>query len=192
MKYSLAIAALALQALPGVFAQITMNTPTNLVTCQPVMLSWTGGTAPYFLSLQDGNNFDGPALKRFDQQNGSSFSWTVDVPSKQKIVFLLRDNTGSTSVTAPVVVQPGNQDSCVDKNMSFAPSAPSSSGSQPSPPTGAVPSAAATTQTISQRPAASSTGAKASATSSNSATASITTKFGAVSIAAGIVIAILL
>ncbi|EEB99254.1 hypothetical protein MPER_01098 [Moniliophthora perniciosa FA553] len=143
------------------------------------MLSWTGGSAPYFLSLQDGNNFGGPALRRFDQQSGTSFSWIVDVPSNQKIIFLLRDNTGNTGVTAAVTVQPGNKDNCVDKNMSFAPPAASGDGSSP---TEEVPP----TQVISQGPIASSTGDSAA---SNSATS---TRFGAVGIAAGIVISALL
>ncbi|KAG7089582.1 hypothetical protein E1B28_011249 [Marasmius oreades] len=73
-------------------------------------------------SLQDGNNFNGPSLQHFDQQTGTSMSWTVNVPAGQSVAFLLRDTSGQTSLSAPVAVQGGTQDSCVNKSISFAPS----------------------------------------------------------------------
>ncbi|KAL0580966.1 hypothetical protein V5O48_001058 [Marasmius crinis-equi] len=119
------------QGQPGQSAAVTMNTPTNLVTCEPVMLSWNGGTAPYFLSLQDGNNFNGPAISRFEQQKTNSMSWTVTVPAGKSVAFLLRDSSGQMSLTAPVSVQGGSQDSCVDHNISFAPASGSTSAAAP-------------------------------------------------------------
>ncbi|KAF9267756.1 hypothetical protein L218DRAFT_644986 [Marasmius fiardii PR-910] len=114
------------QAPPAPSSSVTMNTPSNLVTCQPIMLTWSGGTAPYFLSLQDGNNFYGPALQQFAQQSATSTSWIVNVPAGKDVAFLLRDSAGQTSVTAPVTVQKGSEETCVDSNLTFAP--PSATG----------------------------------------------------------------
>ncbi|ESK87590.1 secreted protein [Moniliophthora roreri MCA 2997] len=48
MKFFATISLAALVA--AVQAQVIINTPTNLVECQPVKITWTGGQAPYSLS----------------------------------------------------------------------------------------------------------------------------------------------
>ncbi|KAL0061932.1 hypothetical protein AAF712_011216 [Marasmius tenuissimus] len=115
---------------------VTINTPTNLVTCEPTILNWSGGTPPYFLSMQDGNNFNGPAIKRFDQQSTTSFTWTVSVPAGKSVAFLLRDSAGHTSITAPVSVEKGAQDTCADQSLTFAPPSNGTSSAGASPTSG--------------------------------------------------------
>ncbi|KAF9267754.1 hypothetical protein L218DRAFT_644904 [Marasmius fiardii PR-910] len=97
-----------LSAIAGALAQVTMNTPSNLVVCQPVQLTWSGGLAPYFISVQDGNNPSGPALQRFDNENGTSLTWLVNLQAGTSVGFLLRDSNGATSQTASVTVQAGS------------------------------------------------------------------------------------
>ncbi|EEB92267.1 hypothetical protein MPER_09249, partial [Moniliophthora perniciosa FA553] len=46
MKFFATLSLAALVA--AVQAQVTINTPSNLVQCQPVQLTWTGGQSPYF------------------------------------------------------------------------------------------------------------------------------------------------
>ncbi|KAJ8081022.1 hypothetical protein PM082_017860 [Marasmius tenuissimus] len=93
----------------------TMNTPNNLVTCEPVKLHWSGGKPPYFISVQDGNNPSGPALEQFPEQSGTSLTWKVNFSGGTSIGFLLRDSSGVTSQTASVVVQPGASTECIGK-----------------------------------------------------------------------------
>jgi hypothetical protein len=33
---------------------LTINTPASIVECQPVQLSWSNGTAPYYLAVLPG------------------------------------------------------------------------------------------------------------------------------------------
>ncbi|KAF9270803.1 hypothetical protein L218DRAFT_983216 [Marasmius fiardii PR-910] len=85
-----------------------MNTPASLVECKPAQLTWSGGRAPYFLVVQDGNNPSGPAIERFPPQEGTSFTWLVNVAAGRSVGFLLRDANGATSQTASVTIQAGD------------------------------------------------------------------------------------
>ncbi|KAG0141419.1 hypothetical protein CROQUDRAFT_663896 [Cronartium quercuum f. sp. fusiforme G11] len=51
-----------------------VNTPTSVVTCLPVQLSWTGGAGPYCLSLIPGGQPIGAAFRDLGQQTGTSYT----------------------------------------------------------------------------------------------------------------------
>ncbi|KAL0570349.1 hypothetical protein V5O48_011619 [Marasmius crinis-equi] len=112
--------ALAVLSAFGALAQVTMNVPTNLAACQPAQLNWSGGKPPYFISVQDANNPTGTALERFDNQQGTSLTWTVNFAAGTSIGFLLRDSEGSTSQTAAVTIQAGSSTNCIGKEGSFS------------------------------------------------------------------------
>ncbi|KAL0580967.1 hypothetical protein V5O48_001059 [Marasmius crinis-equi] len=112
--------AFVLVSAASVMAQVTMNTPTNLVACQPVQLTWSGGKAPYFISVQDGNNPTGTALERFDNQSGTSLSWTVNFAGGTSVGFLLRDSDGATSQTAATTIQAGSSTDCIGKSATVS------------------------------------------------------------------------
>ncbi|KAG7089584.1 hypothetical protein E1B28_011251 [Marasmius oreades] len=121
MKFAISLFSVLSIVVTGALGQgVTMNTPTNLVTCQPVQLTWMGGTAPYFVSIQDGNNPSGAALQQFPPQNGTAVTWTVNIPPNTRLVLLLRDSNGQTSLTAPITVQPGSSTDCVGKAASVS------------------------------------------------------------------------
>ncbi|KAG2741009.1 hypothetical protein P692DRAFT_20880446 [Suillus brevipes Sb2] len=87
-------------AVPAVFG-LTINTPANVVECQPILFSWTGGQAPYYLTLvpgmssragnqwphlraiiftpqqSSGDIFE--QIKSFPTQTGTSYTWNVDL-----------------------------------------------------------------------------------------------------------------
>ncbi|KAF9256447.1 hypothetical protein L218DRAFT_802802, partial [Marasmius fiardii PR-910] len=90
-----------------------MNTPATLVQCQSSQLTWNDGKPPYFLSAQDGNNPNGPALFHFEQQMGTALTWRVNVTAGTSLSFLLRDSTGAVGQTASVKVQPSSDISCL-------------------------------------------------------------------------------
>ncbi|KAK7047748.1 hypothetical protein VNI00_006076 [Paramarasmius palmivorus] len=93
----------------AVQAQLTVNTPSNLVECQPALLTWTGGAAPYFL---DGNNPSGEPLKRFPETSDTSLTWTVDLSAGTSVGLLLRDSSGAVSQSAAVSIQAGSSTNC--------------------------------------------------------------------------------
>lgn len=45
-----------------VAAQLRIETPTNLVVCQPALLAWEGGSKPYFVAVIPGGEPTGAAL----------------------------------------------------------------------------------------------------------------------------------
>ncbi|KAL0569444.1 hypothetical protein V5O48_012522 [Marasmius crinis-equi] len=117
MRFTIALAVLSAF---GALAQVTMNTPTNLVACQLAQLVWSGGTPPYFINVQDGNNPSGTALERFDGQQGTSLTWLVNLQGGTSIGFLLRDSKGATSQTAAITVQDGSSTDCIGKSASIS------------------------------------------------------------------------
>lgn len=58
MRFFVALAAAA--AL--VSAQLRIETPTNLVVCQPALLSWAGGSPPYYPAVIPGGQPAAAAL----------------------------------------------------------------------------------------------------------------------------------
>jgi len=58
-------------------------TPAALVTCQPALISWTGGQAPYYLEVLPGGQVGAAALESFPTVTGHSFVWLeVDIPAE--------------------------------------------------------------------------------------------------------------
>jgi hypothetical protein len=115
MKSILALATTAILAI-GAVAQdtFTINTPSNVVVCLPVLLSWTGGTPPYFLSVHDGNNPTGPAIEDLGSQDGTSFTWEVKLAAGTSVGLSLRDSTGLIVQSAVFSINSGPDTGCLD------------------------------------------------------------------------------
>ncbi|KAG1747242.1 uncharacterized protein EDB91DRAFT_1117147 [Suillus paluster] len=91
----------------GALAQFTINTPSNVVECEPTLISWSGGTAPYFLSILPGATPNGAALENLGQQNSTSVTWTCNIATGTSLGLTLRDSAGLVAQTAPFTVNPG-------------------------------------------------------------------------------------
>ncbi|KAG6865727.1 hypothetical protein C0991_012373 [Blastosporella zonata] len=89
MKFLVAAAAL-LSLAQGVFA-LTINTPTNVVVCQPILLTWADGAPPYYLALIPSYNI---ALK--DSTGVQAYSDTVS-PSSQSDMSCLNSTSSDVS-----------------------------------------------------------------------------------------------
>ncbi|CAE6463915.1 unnamed protein product [Rhizoctonia solani] len=194
--YSKSVAALYALALAGAaMAQSTMTvaTPASVVQCQPVALSWSGGTAPYFPSIIPGQQAGAAALKEFPSQTGTTLTWTVDLIANTYITIQVRDSTGSVQYSSAVSIQNSADSSCVNGNVSATPSGSSSAtatgGASSAAPTATSPATSAgNTSTNTSRPAATVTGTSSAATSTatnSSNSASMVTKgaFGVAGIA---------
>ncbi|KAJ7126981.1 hypothetical protein C8R44DRAFT_874076 [Mycena epipterygia] len=105
----------------GVAAQPTINTPTvgsapGASECQPLLITWSGGTPPYFvpifISVQ--NNPPGATpIAAFDSQSGTSVTWTVNATVGTQLILTIKDNTGAPASSAPFPVLTGSGDSCI-------------------------------------------------------------------------------
>ncbi|KAG1842017.1 hypothetical protein DFJ58DRAFT_807074 [Suillus subalutaceus] len=115
MKYSVVS---LLLFVAGTLAQFTINTPANVVECQPTLLAWSGGTAPYYLSILPGASPNGVALENLGQQNSTSVTWICNIASGTSLGLTLRDSTGLTAQSAPFTVNPGSSTSCTNTTSS--------------------------------------------------------------------------
>ncbi|KDQ24858.1 hypothetical protein PLEOSDRAFT_174441 [Pleurotus ostreatus PC15] len=189
---SLFCAVLALAQTPG----FTINTPTNPVQCQPLLISWVGGQGPFFLSVHNGDDPSGPAIADLGEQpaGATSFSWQrVTFQANTRLGFSLRDQTGATAQSAAVTVQAGPDNSCLNGGSSSSGSdsasgttstsaaAPGTTSSAPAAPTTTAPGASSTTAAVTSGTSTSvprtssvtSSGTAAPAQTSNAASAQV-------------------
>ncbi|CAE6368789.1 unnamed protein product [Rhizoctonia solani] len=179
---AVALYALVLAGAAAAQSTMTVATPASVVQCQPVALSWSGGTAPYFPSIIPGQQAGAAALKEFPSQTGTSLTWTVDLIANTYITIQVRDSTGTVQYSSAVSIQNSSDSSCVNANVSATPSG--GSGGSTATATGGATSAAATTapagSSASSRASASgsatSAAASASASASSANSASMVTK----------------
>ncbi|KAK1924167.1 hypothetical protein DB88DRAFT_489318 [Papiliotrema laurentii] len=158
-----AIIAVALSAV-ALAQELKVNSPASLIQCQPALLSWEGGSAPYYLAAIPGGQPSAAALKDFGTLNNNSLTWTVDVPAGTSVTIKVTDSTGAVNYNSAVTIQAGS-DSCLN-GASASSGASSASGSATS---AAASSAAASSAARSGSASASS--ASRAATSATSAAA---------------------
>ncbi|KAG7451161.1 uncharacterized protein BT62DRAFT_402673 [Guyanagaster necrorhizus] len=113
MKFSLFSLSAVIALIGGALAQdLVINTPSGLTQCLPTLLSWSGGTGPYFLTITSGTDPNGNTLANLGEQSGTSLTWTETFPQGTSLVFNVRDQTGTVKQTAPVTVQTGGSTDC--------------------------------------------------------------------------------
>ncbi|RSH77529.1 uncharacterized protein EHS24_003085 [Apiotrichum porosum] len=104
-------AALMATALAQTFS---VSTPASLITCQPSLISWTGGTAPFILSVIPGGDVSAAALEYLESSTtSSSYTWTVNLVGGTYITFKVTDATGANVYSAPLTIQAGSSTSCM-------------------------------------------------------------------------------
>jgi hypothetical protein len=118
MKFLSSVAVAILAASQALAQSLTINTPTNPTTCIPLLITWVGGTPPYFLTLVPANQPGATPIINFGQQNSTSLTWRVNVAAGTSVNFNLVDNTGLTAQTAPFSIIAGSDTTCVGQNIS--------------------------------------------------------------------------
>ncbi|GAA5915416.1 uncharacterized protein JCM6883_007151 [Sporobolomyces salmoneus] len=114
-----AVAAVAQSAL-------TINTPTALFTCDPYLVSWSGGSAPYTIRAFPSGQLGGTPLETLVAgTSATSLTWTVNLGAGTGVTLAITDSTGTTIGSAPVTIQAGTSTSCIGSSSSAA-----STGSQ--------------------------------------------------------------
>ncbi|KAL1948362.1 hypothetical protein VTO73DRAFT_12437 [Trametes versicolor] len=131
----------------GVQAQfLEITAPSTLVQCTPTIVSWTGGTAPYFLSIVNIPGSTPLGLPNFSLEfnnlNVTYFTWNTGFAAGTPVVFRINDHDGTSSNhtnTAVIMTGPGANDNClpqvgVDSTAAYY-AAPGTTSSNPSMPT---------------------------------------------------------
>ncbi|KAG2110848.1 uncharacterized protein F5147DRAFT_687509 [Suillus discolor] len=186
MKFSVTYLALFVA---GTLAQFTINTPANVVECQPTLLQWSGGTAPYYLSILPGATPNGAAVENLGQQNSTSVTWVCNIQSGTSLGLTLRDSTGLTAQSAPFTVNPGSSTTCTNTtSLSSGPTVATSAAA----PTGTTPTTSGVSGTGTTAHTTSATTAAGSASTSSSAASANVIRVGAAGIAGAAAVVALL
>jgi hypothetical protein len=151
--------AIALAALLPNTLGLTVNTPVNVVQCQPIQFTWTSGTPPYFLSLIPGGQTAAPPIKQFPPQQGTSFTWLADLQANTIFNIVLKDNTGTQVFSDIVTITAGGDSSCLN-------TAVSENGSGSAAPTSTSPASGSSASTTGASGSASKSGSAATPTKS--------------------------
>ncbi|BGP43613.1 hypothetical protein JCM10450v2_007787 [Rhodotorula kratochvilovae] len=172
MKFTAtSIAASALTLASLVSAQsATINTPTQLFTCEPAAITWNGGTGPYYVRVYEGGSTTALIETLQSSVSTNSYTWNVDVPAGQSVTLGLTDSTGATVYSAEVTVTEGSSTACVGgagASSGASSAAPAASSAAP-----AASSAAATASSAASSAASPASSAASRATSAASSAAS--------------------
>ncbi|EIM90920.1 uncharacterized protein STEHIDRAFT_152607 [Stereum hirsutum FP-91666 SS1] len=106
MKTFTALASLRI-ALPDVLGMLTVDTPTDLVHCEPAEIVWNGGVAPFNVEITAGND-PSSVLEDLGETSAQTITWDVDVAAGTSIGIDIRDSTGALAQTADVTIGPSN------------------------------------------------------------------------------------
>ncbi|KAJ7098620.1 hypothetical protein B0H15DRAFT_821553 [Mycena belliarum] len=155
---------------------LIINTPIPApVSCEPTLLSWGGGTGPYFIVLVNGND-PTQNLVNFGELSNTSITWFVKEPAGTPLLLTIRDQTGATQSSAPFSVAAGGPTTCLNGGSSSS-SPPGSSSSSAgsvstSKTTATTATTAASTKSTTTSPPTSSTSAPSTSSGSRSAASS--------------------
>ncbi|KAI0734184.1 hypothetical protein C8Q72DRAFT_807967 [Fomitopsis betulina] len=173
MKYFVTLSALA--AIPALVSGLTVNTiTTGVQECEPVLFSWTGGSAPYYLSLANGKDTSSAPIKNFGQLNGTTYTWTVDLAEGVTFTTILKDSTGTTALSDVQTVAAGSSTSCANSTVTES-GGVVGTASITGATDGASSTAGAATTTAGDSSAAKSSGSASASKSSAAASGSATT-----------------
>jgi len=190
MKSFLAIA-LCLAA--SAFAQtpLMVNTPEEVVSCQPVKVTWTG-TGPFTLSVFP-FPIDGQAPIIVFKTNANSVVWLVNVPANSELVLILLDGNGNTAESAGFTVRDGSS-TCTGTSFSFGSTTatgPTSAGSPASVTPATSPTASSLGSFNKQSGASSPTSTASTTATPKSGASRVTGQFAAAGIMGAAMVALL-
>ncbi|KAG2076701.1 hypothetical protein BDR04DRAFT_1089882 [Suillus decipiens] len=115
MKFATIFVALV-SAVSAAFG-LTVNTPSDVVECQPILFTWSGGVSPYYLTLVPGGQSMASPIKSFPTQTGTSYTWNVDLQANTIFNIALKDSTGTTAYSDIITIASGSDTSCLNTTV---------------------------------------------------------------------------
>lgn len=106
--HTITISAVALAGYVAAQSGLTANTPGSLFECQPGLLTWTGGVAPYFPRINMAGSTTS-TLEQLPQTSSNSYTWTVNLAQGTTFTFAVADSTGAQAYSGiSPAIGPGN------------------------------------------------------------------------------------
>ncbi|KAJ7135398.1 hypothetical protein C8R43DRAFT_1020887 [Mycena crocata] len=78
------------------------------LTCEPFLILWQGGRAPWTLRVLQASN--SAVLENLGTFKVTSFSWNVNLAAGTSILIQLQDSTGATAISKVLTIQSGATD----------------------------------------------------------------------------------
>ncbi|EIM90921.1 uncharacterized protein STEHIDRAFT_152608 [Stereum hirsutum FP-91666 SS1] len=113
MKSVTAFATL-LALLPNALGQLTINTPTSIVQCEPVQITWQEGTSPFSVEVIPGGQPTDSPIIEFPATTDHSLTWDVNVSAGTFISLKVEDAAGTTAFSSAVTVGTSDDISCIN------------------------------------------------------------------------------
>ncbi|GAA5998668.1 uncharacterized protein JCM10292_007146 [Rhodotorula paludigena] len=149
-----------------------INTPSQLFQCQPVLLTWGGGEAPYYVRVVPGGQPTATPLATLQSAvDATTYSWRPALDVGTEITLLVSDNRGQSQGSAPVTIMAGDT-SCLNQASSSSASSSASSTSASSS-SSAAPSSSSTSASSTTSSSTTSSSSSSSTTTSSSSTTSM-------------------
>ncbi|KAJ9103698.1 hypothetical protein QFC20_004702 [Naganishia adeliensis] len=175
MKVFSTLVALASLAATALAQSMSIDTPAAVVQCQPVALTWRGGTPPYFLSIIPGGQVSAAALIDFGQLSGTTLTWTANITAGTSITLKLTDSTGSTVYSSPITILSSSNSACIGGGAAVSQSSVASSASSAATTTVGSTTASSAAPSTTSAAAGGSSSASSSAVAATSSAASAAT-----------------
>ncbi|KAJ7285088.1 hypothetical protein C8J57DRAFT_709311 [Mycena rebaudengoi] len=115
---------LALIAAPAL-AAFEVETPV-LTQCAPTKITWSGGKGLTNILLVHPDEPCGPIVADLGDHDGTSLTWTPNLPVGTKVQFSLADENDEEAWSGPITIKAGTDSSCLkaasgSKSASIAP-----------------------------------------------------------------------
>ncbi|GAA5869815.1 hypothetical protein JCM16303_001805 [Sporobolomyces ruberrimus] len=164
--FTSALVTIAAAATAAAQSGLTIATPSTLFTCDPYLVSWMGGTAPYTIRVFPAQQLGAtPLATLISGTSANTLTWTVNLAAGTPVTLAVSDSQGTTIGSAPVTIQAGTSTSCVGGTASTAASTGSAGATSAS--SSAVSTGATTLSSTSTSSAQSSASSAVSSVSSS-------------------------
>ncbi|KAG8914261.1 hypothetical protein FRC01_004147 [Tulasnella sp. 417] len=114
--YSLFVAAFAavgaLAQDPGAVPDPSINTPTGVIQCLPVQLTFSGTSPPFIITIHPGGQADAAPLTTVGTTSETTLTWIANLPPNANYTCVIRDSIGRTNPSAPFEIYPGSTTNC--------------------------------------------------------------------------------
>ncbi|KAG8948048.1 hypothetical protein FRC04_010090 [Tulasnella sp. 424] len=86
----------------------SINTPSGVIECLPVQLTFSGTKPPFIITIVPGGEPGAAPLTTVGTTNQTSLTWIANLPPNANYTAVIRDSIGRTGPSAPFVIFPAS------------------------------------------------------------------------------------